>query len=115
MLIEYVPLKARGEDAKMEGKVELTPTSFDQRWEYVEQCGFKVNAEGEVEATTENLGSIRKMVSLSKPHYKSVALKDKESGMEYKSFEDLSMDPSCDEILIEIAGVVLRGQRPTKN
>ncbi len=111
--IKYVPKEAQGAKAKFEGHIELTAPSFDQRFQYIEECNFEVNDKGEISESMNQLGSLRKMVSLTQHHYKSVALKSK-NGKEYKSFEDLSFDPDCNTMMIEVASFVMNGFTPGK-
>lgn len=116
MLVQKViPDAAKGEKAKFDGYIELTAPTFDQRYRYIEACGFETDEKNEIVVNMKQLGAIRKMVSQSEQHYKTVKLTKKKNGQEYKSFNDLAVDPDCDPILLEVAGIVMRGFTPSKN
>jgi len=115
MDIEYTPSLAKGKDAKFKGCVTLKAPTIVERYSYVDQCGFKVTESGEVDQSLANVSAMGKMIEISKPHYKKVALTHLKSGREYKNFDDLSLDPECDGILVDVAGTVMNGLRPSKN
>lgn len=118
MQVEFVPSLCKTEKPVFEGHVVLETPSFDQRWAYIDQCGFQIDKEdkdGDMSSYMNNIGALRKMVKFTEPHYKSVALKHVEDGLEYKSFTDMCSDSACDPILFEVAGMFLRGFRPGKS
>ncbi len=47
--------------------------------------------------------------------YVSVDLKKIDGGIEYKSFESLTLDPDCDPILMQVASELRQGFKPSKN
>lgn len=97
-----------------EGVIKFNPITFDQRYQYIEECSFKTDDKGEVVMGIEHLHSVRKMVSVSQKHYKFVEIKNKNTGAVHKSFEDLTLDPECDEVLIGAAGKLINGGRVSK-
>ena len=98
-----------------EGQIELFVPSFDQRFQYIEEAGFEVKENGEVDAGVKNIKSIRKIVGLSEKHYKSVFLKNIETGEEFKSFSDISFNPDLANVMIEVAAALLNGLKVSKN
>lgn len=111
--MKYVPECCKGDNPSFSGEVELRFPTFDEKYELLESSGVEIGDSGEVDVggkTKAKFALIRKMVSISKPFYVTVALKNLESGEELKSFEDLSADPDAHEILIEIAGRILNGK-----
>jgi hypothetical protein len=115
MEFEFVPSVCKGEDAKFSGSVVLRSPTFDERYEYMEKAGFKVGEGGEVEASTEQLGAVRRMVGFSKAHYAKVDITRKSDGEHFDNLDALMLDPSCDPILIEVAMACMTGIRPGKN
>ena len=109
MEVDFKP-SAFGE--KFDGTIKLIVPSFDDRFEYMEVAGLKINQDGNIEYTSDYSQMIRKLVGFSKKFYKSVEVKNKQSGVEYKSFEDMACDVDCDPILIEVATKIRTGFRP---
>lgn len=97
------------------GTITLKVPTYDERYEYIEECGIDVGDDGDVSKKKSNLSIMRSMVKFSQKFYVSVDIKKIEIGHEYKSFEDLSLDPDCDGILMEVAREVRGGFRPSKN
>jgi len=93
-----------------EGTVKVKLPSFDERFQYLDESQFNVDDDGDVKTSKmDQLKSVRKLVSLSVPHYVEVNLKHKESGKEYKTFDDLTYDSKCDRILTDIAVQMVSG------
>lgn len=112
--IKFIPKVAQGEDAKFSGSVELRVPTFDERFECLEQSGFKMNQAGEVDPTGQ-ISMLRSMVKLSQPFYVSVDLTSKDGGDKFTSFKEMSEDAACDPILIEIAMMIASGFKASKN
>lgn len=112
--VEYEPKACSKEGSEIKGKVKIRVPNMIERYEYIAQVGFKANGAGELEANSESLRSIAQMVKMSESHYVSVDLK-KLDGTEIKSYAAMLDDPDCDEIMIEVAGMLLNGFKPTKN
>jgi hypothetical protein len=115
MEVNYIPSQAKGESPLFSGSILLKAPTFDQRFEYLEISGFQPEMDGTVESRMSQLKAIRKSVQLSKPHYISVNIKHLETGDEFKSFEEMTMNPVCDTILMEIGALMVGGIRPGKN
>ena len=105
---EYIPTACRKKDSTIKGSVTLRMPTFNEKYGYIEQCGFSLDENGQVKAGMEQLGAIRKMVDLTKSHYEDVNLKAKD-GTEFKSFDDMQYDSRCDPILIEVAAQIMGG------
>ena len=112
--VVYTPKACSKEGAVVNGSVKIKIPSLVERYEYISQVGFKTNSDGTLDNNLESLKSVAQMVKLSQPHYVSVDIK-KTDGTELKSYDDLVNDPDCDEIVIEVAGMLLNGFRPSKN
>ena len=110
MDVVFIPSQCKGKDATFKGSVTLRMPSFDERYQYLEEINLKVNSDGEADLGSMNqIGMIRKMVRFSKDHYSKVELKRVEDGKEFKSFDEMAFDPSCDAILSEVAGQLING------
>lgn len=114
MIVTVVPDVCKGKDAQFEGEIKIATPSFDQRWQYIEDAGIELDEKGQVNMSAGNISALRKMVKATEKHYKEVKIVGKD-GVSYKSFSDLAQDPVCDSILFEIAGLFLKGIRPSPN
>ncbi len=112
--VKYVPAQCN-EGGDFSGYVLVKVPSFDERYELLDQMGLRADPQtGEMRM--DDMGSftaIRKMVSSSMSFYKGVELKHKD-GREFKSKEELLLEPDCDAILIDVAMAVSRGFKPGK-
>ena len=115
--IQFVPEACKaseGKDAKFSGHINIQCPTFDERYELIEKAGFEMDSEGKIATGIKQLPALRKAVKFSKEFVKGVALKKLDDGTEYKSFEEMEVDPDCDEILIEIGTQVMNGFRVSK-
>lgn len=110
----YEPKACSKEGSLVKGNVKIRVPNMIERYEYISQVGFKANQDGQLENSSDNLRSIAQMVKLSQPHYLEVNLKHND-GSSIKSFDEMLDNPDCDEIMIEISGMILNGFRPSKN
>jgi hypothetical protein len=101
--------------AMFSGSITLKIPTYDERCEYLEQCGIDVGDDGGVERKKSNLSILRAMVRASQKFYVEVDITKVDGGHTYKNFDDLSLDPDCDGILMEVAREVRGGFRPSKN
>lgn len=109
-----MPAMCKGEKAKFKGHIMLRPPTYDERFQYAESMGVNLNDDGAIEYSEKpNLGTLRRLVENSKPHYISVHLQHKD-GTEYKSFDDMTVDSECGAILTEVGMKIIRGFRPSK-
>lgn len=122
MKAKIIPAVCSGENPSFEGFVEMRPPFVEERWEYLEaasllQDGEQMNSENL--SQMDQIGMARKLVKSVIPHLGkhvlSVDLKHKESGSEIKSYDELRADPDAMPILIELASLLLRGFKPSKN
>lgn len=98
-----------------EGHIRLKVPTFDERYQFTEDCGMVVADDGGIERKASNFTIMRNMVKLSQKFYVSVEMKKLADGSVYTSFDELSADPDCDGILLEVAREVRSGFRPGKN
>ncbi len=112
--VKFVPsMCLEGND--FSGHVIVKVPGFDERYEMLDQIGLKIGTDGTMSADDMNgIGAIRKLVSYSQKFYREVLIKHKD-GREFSSFEDLSLDPECDAILIEVASKLRNGFHVGKN
>lgn len=115
MEVVITPLVCREENSLLQGTVTIEVPSFDQKYQYMEECNFDVSESGDIKTSKQQLKAIRKMVALSEKHYNKVNIKRKSDGKEFNSFEDLTYDSDCDSILIEMAGKLMSGFKMGKN
>ena len=113
--IVYEPKCFKKPNAILEGSVKLSAPSIMQRFDYLEECGFEVKADGSVDVSLNKLAPVKKMIAVSKAHYVSVDVKYKDGSRVLKSVDDLFHDNSCDEMLVEVAAMILQGFSPSKN
>ena len=111
--MKFIPEACTGETALFEGYFEVKSPNFEQRYQYMDDSGFdltqKEGQELSKEQTREQMRSLRKLVSYSKDHVEEIHLKRKSDNKEFKSFDDLSNDPSCDALLIELGTKMVTG------
>lgn len=94
-----------------EGFVELSRPDFDERFDNLDKIDVDLEQLSSL-PQKEQIKAIRKVVSITKHHYVSVNLKRKSDGVEFKTFEDISGDNSCNEIISEIGMALLGGFGP---
>ena len=106
----------KGDNAKFSGFVEMRPPFVEERWSYLEECELD-NEENEKEENKKELVKviISKMVKHLDKHVLSVGLVHKESGYKYESLDELKSDPEAVGVIIEMASMLLKGFRPSKN
>ena len=110
---EYIPTACRAKDSEIKGSVTLRMPTFDEKFSYIENCGFGLDEQGQIKAGIEQIGAIRKMVELTKKHYEGVDLKC-DDGTEFKTFDEMQYDSRCDPILIEVAAQIMGGLKAGK-
>jgi hypothetical protein len=94
---------------QFKGWIKVRVPTMPERFSYQEQVSWVVDQDGKVAAPEKQIGAVKRAVEISAGHYEEVKLQHIESGVEYESFEDLTLDPECDAVLTEVAGLVLRG------
>lgn len=113
--VKYVPSVCKGENPSFEGSVTLRMPTFDERMDYLESLtegDFEIDESGKMNRVkSQNMKSIRQMVKNSQKHYQAVEIKNKSTGEEYKSFEDLTSDGETHLILIEVASFIIQGAK----
>ena len=92
-----------------EGSAKIELPKYTQRLKYIKECNFKVNADGEVDASTDQLDALMSMVEVAKKHISDVDIKCGE--IHAKSFDDLEDFVEFDSLIPELASTVLNGGR----
>lgn len=120
--LAYIPKQCQEtvEDGKIiaptfAGSIKIRVPTFDERYEILEKSGVKVGSKGEIEVGENALLILRNTVKISKDFYIAVEIRKLSDGTEYKSFEDMSVDPDCDALLIDVAHALRGGFKPSKN
>ncbi len=104
MIIKYVPEPCH-EGCLFSGYVRLQKISMPE----------KLDAAKKYSSIEQNdLDKILEMIEWSKQFIKEVAIKNKEDGSEYKSFDDLMSDGETIEILSDIASALIMGPSKKK-
>lgn len=104
----YEPKYKEGEEKKFEGFIKLKLPNIEERWSFKEILVSGLDEKGGGKTIYESASDMVKVISQSERFYKEVAIK-KIDGTEYKSFEDLSYDSECEQILSEVASLFLYG------
>lgn len=89
-----------------EGEVELRMPRFNERFNYIKTASSQVNEKGEPikSDTRSSLDALIEMVQYTLPFYVRVDLKNKTTGTEFKSVDDLDFGgDEGNKILIEVA------------
>lgn len=112
---KFTPEACKGENAVFSGDIILTAPTFDDRYDYIEKANFEMDENGQIKAGLSQMPALRKMVKFSQKHYKEVSLINNKTAETYGSFDDLTYDPACDGILIEVAMALMNGFKLGKN
>lgn len=112
-MIEIVFIPKAVKEGKFSGSITLLKPSFKQRYEMFSAIGLKINQDqngkAEMAGDTNHFDLIAKSVEYTKQFYKKVELKNVETGQEFTSFDDLTYESECDDILSEIANLYMGG------
>lgn len=100
---------------EFEGKVSIEVPKYVQRMKYLKECNFKIGEGSQVQMGMESMDSIVKMIELAPKHVKNVSLSHMKSGDKFKKWEDLEEDYRCDQILNQIASVIVNGPQLGKD
>lgn len=103
---EFIPSICTQEDAKWEGNITLKKFSFDEKFTFMQKVEGDYE-DGHVYTTSQYIDKIRRAVALSEKFYVSVNLKNKETGLEIKSFEDMSYEDSLHKTMVEISSKLM--------
>lgn len=95
------------------GAIKMRVPNFDERYEFIENSGIDVGDDGGIKRGESNFSIIRKLVKNSQKFYVGVQLTRISDGKEFSTFEGLAEDSDCDGILIEVAGQVRGGFKPS--
>lgn len=96
------------------GSLTIRKPNYLERMEYIDECGFDVTEKGEVQSGMKKFKLMTKMVKLTLPHVEKVEL-EKPDGSKICSVEEMINDADCDEILADLAGLMINGFRISKN
>lgn len=105
-----IPVKAT-----FSGHIVCRGTTFDERMEQMEQLGIEADAKGEVSTQKFNAAAmVRKLVKKAQEYIVRVELKRLSDNKEFKSFEDLSEDGDCDDLITDFGYAFRKGFKPGK-
>ena len=88
------------------GEVVLTIPSARQRVRYIKECNFATSDNGEV-TSIKNIDALDKMYDVTEKHVEKVNLKLGKT--HYKTFEAMTEDSDCDEIVNDLMTIVMQG------
>lgn len=100
---------------KIEGSVEIDLPKYVQRLKYLREANFRINQDGTVSETVDNLEVTIKAIELAEKHIKKVDLTVIETGDKIKSVDEMQYSPYCEECLTEIGFLVLNGPQLGKH
>lgn len=110
MRVKYVPKACEeGSEPKFTGHIMLRKPTFDERMEMAELISdMEV---GDDKPSKNNMKALRVMVAQSKKFYEVsdwfiTRLSD---GHVMSSFDELSIESDCTDILVEVAGFIMNG------
>lgn len=112
--VKFEPEACKKEGTNIKGYAVMRIPSFDEKYRYIEECGFEINEEAQMKVSMKQMGAIRRMVTFSKDHYEEIRFV-KRDGTKIESFDQMQFDPDCDEILIEVATQLMNGFRVGKS
>jgi hypothetical protein len=111
--VKYVPELCKGESAMFAGYVELKLPTFDEKYAFLESSGLDLDDAGAL-VMPNVIGKIklmRTLVKQSEKSYSAVSLKNLKSGKEFSTYEQMTIDPDCHPILIDVATQLINGLR----
>lgn len=108
---KFVPSEAQGPDKKFEGYIELKLLSYEEKLALIEEFGYFDESE-EKRDIKRNIRMMISMLKVAKNYYVQVNLKNLETGFQYSSYDDLSYDSSCQQVLRDVATAIAEGQKP---
>jgi hypothetical protein len=101
---------------KFKGKIVLRRPTFDDRSQFAEEIDFEaLDPEGGSVDKKKSISVMRKLVKMSESFYQSVDIERLSDGQKFSSFDDLSVEVGCTEILMEAATFLVSGQNDSKN
>lgn len=116
MIIKHIPKAVT--EGKFTGFIELKRPTFSERYEMMAAIGLKIDKDADgkntVNAVENQFQILASAVDYTKKFYKKVELTSVETGTVYSSFDELSLDAECDEIISEIANLYMGGFRAGK-
>ena len=83
---------------------------YSDRKKLIKKYGIKANATGQVDFDVDAVESLSAMVDGVKEYLEEVKIKRLHDNKEYKSFEDLEYDPSCDGLLEDLGRLLISGE-----
>lgn len=116
MEILYTPSVCKQVDDQaptFKGEIKVKVPNFEERYQFIEDAGLDVGDDGGIQKRGGNFAIIRNMVKASEKFYVSIDLTRISDDKKFNSFQDLTMDSTCDEILIEVAKEIRSGFRPS--
>lgn len=105
----FEPSQTKGEGATLEGSIKLRVPSYLERFDIIEKCEIDIGKDGVMTFNEKPLAKIARAVQLAKDFIIDVNLKSKETGEEYKSFDDLTYCHDMHGVLTEIGVLFLKG------
>lgn len=115
MDIKYVPDSMKIEGALFEGHFIVDPPLYEQRLDYLSECGIGIDQEGKYNLKLDDFKTIVKVIKMVIPHIKESNIIRKEDGYKFSSNEELRADEQGGILIQEVCMSLIRGLRISKN
>lgn len=107
--VKYVPSACKGESKKIDGYLVLKVPNLDEHLNISELRGARMDSDGNISAEKIPVITVlRQTLKIIKPFFLEVAL-TKADGSVVSSFDEMSEDPDCHPIMIEVASKYVSG------
>lgn len=104
----FIPTACK-EGGSFEGSITLKMMPYAERLRTIARCKFELTAEGLKEKKSESLEAIASLIEAVSKYIVKVEIKHIESGKVFSSYDEMSFDPICDEILMELGMQFMSG------
>lgn len=116
-IYDYTPKLCEGDDALFDGTIKLKGLHFEKKMELLETMEKEGIGLGELAKLAEDtkvdpmkgIRIMHRFVVLTKEQWESCAIKDKKTGTELKSYDDVASFPLAHPILQEVALHIVTG------
>ncbi len=93
----------------LEGFVEIKLLKYNDRMKVLESLNLKPNKEGEVTVNKDTIDQLSKIRERLVDQITKVDLKHKDSGLHFKSLDDLEYYEEYQEVVNSLSGILLNG------
>ncbi len=111
----YQPQLQKDEKLVFEGEVVINLPKYSERLALLKSLNFKTSNDGKVEASSDQIDSMIKMIEIASKHVASVKVRRIDDGYEFNSIDELEYDKEGSELINEIANVIMSGVKMGKH